>query len=218
MTDIDTAPDGFARRRMQSQEEIRRAARRLFSQFGVERVSVQDIARKANVSHGTIYNNFGSKDTLVREYVAEMIEQLEEQTLAVLTPEMPFQEKMVALAAFFTSNAQWSNLAGGRNPVFGASADLLNDPDIRKMREAAQERLIELLLDVVAQGKREGAVKPSLSEAALRIYFKLYMEAFTDPALVHQLRSDPEILRDLGKLMLRGLTLEPVAGAALSNH
>jgi AcrR family transcriptional regulator len=217
MTDINTAPDGFARRRMQSQEDIRNAAWELFGQFGVEKVSVQDIARKANVSHATIYNNFGSKDVLVREYVAAMIEQLREKTLAVLTPEMPFQKKMAALAAFLTSNTLWSNLAGGSNPVFSASGDLLNDPEIRKLREAAQEHLIELLLEIVAQGKREGAVEPSLSEAALGIYFNLYMEAFTDPALVRQLSSDPEILRDLGKLMLRGLSIEPDSGSPLSN-
>lgn len=205
MTDIDSPSDGFARRRMQSKEVIRGAARVLFSQFGVEKVSVQDIARKANVSHGTIYNNFGSKDALVRDYVAEMIEQLEERTLAVLTPAMPFQEKMAAIAAFFTSNARWSKHAGGSSPVFSATVDLLNDPEIHKLREAAQERLIELLLDIVAQGKREGDVEPNLSEAALKIYFKLYMEAITDPVLIRELGSDPQILRDLGKLMLHGL-------------
>ena len=60
--------DGFERRKEQSKEDIRRAAEELFSRFGAEKVSVNDIARKAGVSQATIYNNFGSKDELVHDY------------------------------------------------------------------------------------------------------------------------------------------------------
>ena len=62
--------NGFERRKEQSKEEIRRAAWELFAQFGVERVSMADIARKAGVSQATIYNNFANKETLTREFVA----------------------------------------------------------------------------------------------------------------------------------------------------
>ena len=60
--------DGFERRKEQSKEDIRRAAEELFSKFGADKVSVNDIARKAGVSQATIYNNFGSKDELVHDY------------------------------------------------------------------------------------------------------------------------------------------------------
>ena len=56
--------DGFTRRKEQSKEDIRRAAWELFSQFGVMKVSIADIARKAGVSQATIYNHFGSKEAL----------------------------------------------------------------------------------------------------------------------------------------------------------
>ena len=58
--------DGFARRKEQSKEDIRMAAWELFSQFGVDKVSMTDVARKAGVSQATIYNNFGSKEALAR--------------------------------------------------------------------------------------------------------------------------------------------------------
>ena len=62
--------DGFERRKEQSKEDIRRAAEELFSKFGADKVSVNDIARKAGVSQATIYNNFGSKDELVPDSAA----------------------------------------------------------------------------------------------------------------------------------------------------
>ena len=53
----------------QSKEDIRKAAWELFGQFGVDKVSMADIAKKAGVSQATIYNNFGSKEALIREFV-----------------------------------------------------------------------------------------------------------------------------------------------------
>ena len=66
--------DGFERRKEQSKEDIRRAAEELFSRFGADKVSVNDIARKAGVSQATIYNNFGSKDELVHDYRKSIVD------------------------------------------------------------------------------------------------------------------------------------------------
>jgi AcrR family transcriptional regulator len=57
--------NGFTRRKEQSKDDIRKAAIELFSQFGIEKVNISDIARKAGVAQATIYNNFGSKDIYV---------------------------------------------------------------------------------------------------------------------------------------------------------
>jgi hypothetical protein len=42
--------DGFERRKARSKEDILRAAEELFSRFGADKVSINDIARKARVS------------------------------------------------------------------------------------------------------------------------------------------------------------------------
>src|SRR5512145_3284994 len=102
--------DGFERRKEQSKEDIRRAAWELFSQFGVDRVSIADIARKAGVSQATIYNNFGSKDALVREFVTTAVDHLMTRAELLLTPSMPYHEKMTA---FLKSIADM--LAAGRS-------------------------------------------------------------------------------------------------------
>src|SRR4030067_385446 len=68
--------DGFERRRAQSKEDILRAAEELFSRFGADKVSINDIARKAGVSQATIYNNFGSKENLVRDYHSTIVKKI----------------------------------------------------------------------------------------------------------------------------------------------
>jgi AcrR family transcriptional regulator len=200
--------DGFARRKEQSKEEIRKAAWELFSQFGVDRVSIADIARKAGVSQATIYNNFGSKEALVHEFVTQAVAHLIARVQAVLSPSRPYPEKMAAFIDFLIAITTHDRPALAADPVFIASLDLQNDPEIRKIRLEAQRRMTELLIALVREGQAQGLVSPHLSEEALAIYFPLFMDLFTNPDLQRRYLQRPELVRELGNLMLFGLTVQ----------
>jgi AcrR family transcriptional regulator len=197
--------NGFERRKEQSREDIRRAARELFAQFGVERVSMADIARKAGVSQATIYNNFANKEALAREFVAVAVDGLVDGVEQVLAPELPFNEKLLAFANYIGAL-----MAGGRPhevgaTVFSGSADLQNDPEIRKIKDAAREKMTALLLRLVAEGKAQGQVDPNLSDEALRIYFRAFMDVFIDPQLHRRFAGSTALVQELGSLMIYGL-------------
>ena len=85
--------DGFERRKEQSKEDIRRAAEELFSKFGADKVSVNDIARKAGVSQATIYNNFGSKDELVHDYLKSIVSNISVRFREILVWKKSYLEK-----------------------------------------------------------------------------------------------------------------------------
>ena len=197
--------DGFERRKEQSKEDIRRAAWELFSQFGVDRVSIADIARKADVSQATIYNNFGNKETLVREFVTSAVEHLVNRSQEILTPNLLYQEKMTAFFRFI-SEMMVSGQPSAAERVFFSSLDLQNDPEIKKIHTAAQEKMTGLLLDLVREGKDQGQVNPKLSEAVLRIYFAVFMDAFSSPRLQQQYYQNPGLVQELGSLMMHGLS------------
>ncbi len=197
--------DGFARRREQSKEEIRKAAWELFSQFGVDRVSIADIARKAEVSPATIYNNFGSKEALAREFITASVDGLVHHFQEILAPKRRYREKMEAFFQGIADLLEGGDPSSVDNPAFTGSLDLLNDPEIKKIQEKAQEQMTGLLLDLVEEGRREKEVNPDLSEAALRIYFNVYMDAFTHPEFQRQYHQHPQLVHELGSLMLYGL-------------
>ncbi|WP_156766944.1 TetR/AcrR family transcriptional regulator, partial [Mycobacterium sp. E796] len=46
-------------------DQILEAANECFTQLGIQRTSVQDVARKANVSRGTIYRYFEDRNVLI---------------------------------------------------------------------------------------------------------------------------------------------------------
>ena len=197
--------DGFERRKKQSKEDIRRAAWELFSQFGVDKVSIADIARKAGVSQATIYNNFGSKEALVREFVTGAVEHLVSSAQEILTPKMSFQEKMAAFIRFISEMMVAGQPSAAERVIF-SSLNLQNDPEIKKIRTAAQEKMTGLMLDLIREGKEQGQVNPKLSEAALRIYFAVFMDAFSSPQLQQQYYQNPSLVQELGSLMMHGLS------------
>ena len=198
--------NGFERRKEQSKEEIRRAAWELFAQFGVERVSMADIARKAGVSQATIYNNFANKETLTLEFIAVAVDSLVDGIEQVLAPEMPFREKMTAFANYIGEISASGRPVEAGATVFSSSADLQNDPEIRKIKDAAREKMTGLMLRLVAEGRVQGQVDPNLSDEALRVYFRAFMDVFIDPQLQRRFASSAALVQELGSLMIYGLS------------
>ena len=198
--------DGFARRREQSKEEIRKAAWELFSQFGVDKVSIADIARKAGVSQATIYNNFGSKEALAREFVTASVEDLVNRFQEILAAKRSYREKMEAFFQGISGILEAGKSSSADAAVFTGSLDLLNDPEIKRIREEAQEKMTGLLLGLVKEGRQQKQVNPDVSEAALRIYFKVYMDVFTHPEFQRQYHQHPRIVQEMGSLMIHGLS------------
>jgi AcrR family transcriptional regulator len=200
--------NGFTRRKEQSKEDIRKAAWELFSQFGVEKVSIVDIARKAGVSQATIYNNFGSKEGLVREFVTAAVEQLVHRVQEILTPEKLYREKMAAFIQFISEIMADGTPSAADSTIFTSSFDLQNDPEVKKIRDEAQDKLATLLLGLVQEGKQQGQINQDLSKEAFDIYFRVFMDVFTNPQLQHRFYHNPNLVRDLGSLMIYGLSGE----------
>jgi AcrR family transcriptional regulator len=198
--------DGFARRKEQSKEDIRKAAWELFSQFGVDKVSMTDIARKAGVSQATIYNNFGSKEALTREFVTTMVQDLVDHIQQIITPQRSYEEKMAAFFQLISAMMTDGRSSTSGSAVFTSSLDLQNDPEIKKIRMDAQEKMIALMLGLIEEGRQQGHVNPSLSDEALRVYFTVFMDVFTHSEFQRQYQRHPNLVHELGTLMMHGLS------------
>src|SRR5919201_762541 len=61
---VSTEPGLRERKKQQRRQLIAETARRLFAERGFDRVTVAEIARAANVSEGTVFNYFPTKEDL----------------------------------------------------------------------------------------------------------------------------------------------------------
>jgi AcrR family transcriptional regulator len=147
-------------------EEILCAAHAVFGRTGFAAARLEDIARQAGVSKGTLYLYFESKDALFRAMVLERtgrsIEALEQALAEASTPRERL-ERFVRELWHIVSNPQAVVIA---KVVQG---ELHNFPELARFYyENVILRVRGMLLEVLAAGVASGDFRPAQAELAAR--------------------------------------------------
>ena len=58
------------------EEQIVEAARKLFGKYGYKRVSMEEIAKEANVTKRTVYSYFKSKEEILKYFLNEEVQNM----------------------------------------------------------------------------------------------------------------------------------------------
>lgn len=192
--------DGFERRKEQKKDSIRRAAIELFRTYGFDKVSIADIARKARVSHVTIYNHFGSKDELVQDVIRTAISGLVERSREILDSGLPYLEKLEALVFGKVETA-------GQYQGELMRTAVRDNPEIEKFIDTMWKNEINtLIIDLVDEGRRLGYIDPEISGDAILYYFDIIRTgAFASSEMLAKIKVNAGLARDLNYLFLYGL-------------
>ena len=91
---------GPERRAERNRERVLQAALELLQAHGIKKVAINDIAQKAGVSPATVYNQFGSKETLVRDVIKNWYTRILEDYRKMLQAEQVFEEKLQNIISF----------------------------------------------------------------------------------------------------------------------
>jgi AcrR family transcriptional regulator len=182
--------DGFERRKEQSKEDIRRAAEELFSRFGTEKISVNDIARRAGVSQATIYNNFGSKENLVHDYRRSLVSAIASRFRDILVLKKSFFEKAEGLLQ------SWIDVAD-RYKI---------EMETPSSRDTVPGEIEKSFRAFIKEGKKQGNIGRDLSDDALLAYIRFFQQGIAgSPELLDNLKRDDKLSRDLFHLFIYGL-------------
>lgn len=162
--------NGFERRKEQKKKSILETALALFMKFGVQKVSVAEIAEKAAVSQVTIYNYFESKEKLTHEVLRFYVDQVWEEQKAILCSNLPFDEKVRQI--IFEKN----NLAVQMSDNF--FQDFMKDYSSGKsyVEELYTNKALPLLIDLFNDGRDQGYIDPSISNEAILFYMQMFKE------------------------------------------
>jgi AcrR family transcriptional regulator len=192
--------NGFARRAEKKKDNIKRAALELFKVHGFEKVSVNDIARKARVSKVTIYKHFGSKDELVNVVVKGIFLSISEELRAIIRGNMPFPEKLEFVIFRKTETAS----EYGRELIGIIDQE---HPELKRFIHTLwQEEVNQLMLELFEEGRRLGYVDKDLSPEVIQTYFELLREGtFASTGLLKKQLQNAQNVRDLVYVILHGL-------------
>ncbi len=201
--------DGFERRKERSKEDIRRATEELFSRFGADRVSINDIARKAGVSQATIYNNFGSKDALLHDYHNTAVKKIASRFRGILLMKKSWVDRF---QGFLQS---WIDVADQyKVEVTGAGA---SSPGIRREAgptppgDPVSAEIDRAFLEFVREGKEQGGLRPEISDEATLTYISFFQQGISsNPGIRERMRKDTKLSDDLLSLFMYGISGDPV--------
>jgi AcrR family transcriptional regulator len=139
--------------------EICAAALEIFAEKGFAAARLEEIARRAGVSKGTLYLYFKDKEDLFRAVVRDTVAPNVEAIRAGLTQvDLPFAE---IIRLFLPRFAEIT----GRIPV-GAVAKMVigesrNFPELAKVwHDHVASRAIGMIAELIAQGQAKGEVRP----------------------------------------------------------
>ncbi|MFC1962517.1 TetR/AcrR family transcriptional regulator [Chloroflexota bacterium] len=192
--------NGFDRRKEQKRQSIRSSALELFTAYGFKKVSINDIAHKADVSPVTIYTHFGSKNELVREVVKTELQGMLERYREIMKGERPFPEKLKAIIFDKTKIA-------GQYQGEWIQAILQSDPELKRFIESFwQQEVVQLTVDFLSEGKTQGHVNLEMSQEALLLYLEIWRKGvFASADLLANIGQNVKLFSELNHLIVYGL-------------
>ena len=204
-------------------QQIIDAALEIFGERGLAAARLEDIAKRAGLSKGTIYLYFPNKEELFREVIrTTIIAQIEraERELAAATQQSAHE----TLAQFV--RGYWGFL---RSPTFAAlfrliHAELSNFPDLARFygREVV-ERVLRLVTGIVERGVRSGEFRDVDPAVAARMLGPmLLMHALwcnhRDLFKTTANKSDEQIVAEVLDFYLHAICPAPTAKKGRENH
>lgn len=162
--------DGFEKRREQKKRDILEAALALFMEYGIQKVSITEIAKKANVSQVTIYNYFESKDNLVRLVFKFYVDEIWDEQKHLLVNDLPFNEKIKKI--IFEKGIAANQIS---ERFF---QDFMKDYASGQsyVEEVYQKEALPLFIKLFNEGREQGYIDSEISDEAILFYLKMFQE------------------------------------------
>ncbi len=159
--------DGFQRRREQKKQDILEAALALFMEYGVQKVSISEIAQKANVSQVTIYNYFESKHKLTSDVFGYYINKTSDDFEKLIHSDIPFPEKIKQI---IFNKKEISKQIHEEFYHFMMKEYATEGNIIEKIYV---EKALPYFAKLFEEGKEQGYVDPNLSQEAILFYVQM---------------------------------------------
>ncbi|MHA6531652.1 TetR/AcrR family transcriptional regulator [Paenibacillus sp. BAC0078] len=160
--------NGFERRKQKKMEQIFSVAFKLFSKYGFQKVSVNEIAQEARVSPATIYNYFGTKEQLYADMLMDWMDKQLGQYEHILDSGLSFPEKTKEIMLLEVKNLKM------------ISDEFLKAPSSeqvgleRMMEQYSEGKVMHFFMKFVALGKQEGYIQPEQTDEMMIMYFTMY--------------------------------------------
>ena len=154
-------------------EAIFDAACRVIREKGYHQARMADIAREAGISYGLVYHYYNSKSELFDALMEEWWRGLEEATDVLLTRDMPIEDKLGVIAAYFLDQYEVRpDLVHLFITEFSRST-----PNLTPERLNRFKGLMASTEKIITKGQEDGLIRSDLRPRYLTYFFLGSLEA-----------------------------------------
>ncbi len=182
--------------------QLLHTARELFYRYGVQRVTVEEICNKANVSKVTFYKHFKNKNDLFLELIRQIMQEGMDEYKAIFQADIPFSEKvrkMVAMKKKHTEAMSYEMM----NSIY-ANPDL----EVQAMVREQTAKSMELHRQMIANAKARGDIRADVKPEFVLYFMNKLIELANDEQLKALYDSPREMSIELLNFMFYGILSE----------
>ena len=147
------------------------AAEEVFDAHGYAATTVEQVAAKAGISKGNIYNYFRSKEDLFEQVFVNVVASLEADALQIFREKLPATEKLKRLLDYRFSNMENCKHIGRLLLEFWATAAREQwgslATTLRQMYDRWREEVTSVLAEGVAQGEFSSEANSPIAAALI---------------------------------------------------
>lgn len=152
-------------------ENVIDAARKLFSKYGYRKVSMDEIAKEANVSKKTIYTYFKDKNDLIRYFLVAEIDEMNKLADEIDKKNIPFEDKIHELIMVQLDYRNNSKLLKALLQEV-EQGKLVIDEESENILNTTIQNELKIRLD---KAIKEGYIKACDTEIVAFLIYKIYV-------------------------------------------
>lgn len=153
-------------------EQITEAATKVFAEQGFDKARMDDIASEANLSKGTLYLYFKSKDAIIKHLLDKLFEREFADLGEVAGTDRPASEKLVVFADTIVADLKnWSRLIPIMYEFLGR---LFRQNVVQQAFKKYMSYYLDMITPIIQQGIDEGEFQVDDAEAVAITFGALF--------------------------------------------
>lgn len=152
---------------MSKKEQVISSARKLFIQYGYRKVSMDEIAKKANVTKKTIYSYFKDKNELIKYFLYEELKNLKKLADEIDQEQLPLEKKihtfLINIMEYRSNSKLLCAFSKEKGLLADECTDIINDAILKEIQNKLETAI------------KEGYIKKCDPEITSFIIYKIYV-------------------------------------------
>lgn len=179
-------------------KQITETAKELFYNFGIKRVSVEEICQTAQVSKMTFYKFFPNKIELAKYIFSELIKENEIKYETIMNSEISFAEKtdLVIKLKLDAMNSMSNDLI---------KEILIANPEIQNLFHRKRQEIYGKMIKQYTQAQKDGDIRPDIHPEFILYLLNALTELTKDENLLTNYTDLTELVKEITKFFFYGI-------------